>query len=208
MKLSISIMTHPKREQLAEKLAENVFNETKVYPKVLVDSDSKGHVFNGKRAWLSYEDSASHHLVLEDDIRLCKGFGSLLSKVIEIKGFSLLSLFHIKNKQLWFYPESNFVKMTHISWNQAIILPTPYIPWLNRVFEQNSYKWVDDYLTDLCKGFKLDMWLVIPNLVQHVLPHNSLTGNPKKLGRKERISPIFWDDFPQEITAKSATGYL
>lgn len=201
VKLSICIMTHPKRLNYAKSL----FNQLSIYKDINVsivnDINSEGHSFNGFQAWLNYDLNSTHHLVLEDDVQLCNNFIEKVYEIINVNNNELISLFHIKNKQIQLFKEKyNYCPMNRISWNQAIILPTKLvIQMFDFIKNDFEYKWTDDFLTAFCKEYQIPMLLTIPNLVQHILPKNSIVGNPPKLGNKERISPVFIDDLNKSV---------
>ncbi|PZT72144.1 MULTISPECIES: hypothetical protein [unclassified Streptomyces] len=66
--LSVTIMSHPDRRDAARALSRALGDVP-----VLVDEEKHGPLHNAVRAWRSADPSASHHLVLQDDIRPVPG---------------------------------------------------------------------------------------------------------------------------------------
>ena len=80
VRLSAAIMTHPARLAAATRLAQEL---PELSPQIVVDPDPgrpDSCLRNARRAWAAAAESATHHLVLQDDCLLGEDFlGSLLA---------------------------------------------------------------------------------------------------------------------------------
>lgn len=65
-------MTHGIRSKLIGPLLERLGSKKEI--KVIVDKDEKGIWGNAMDAWRSYDEDATHHMVLQDDILVCEDF--------------------------------------------------------------------------------------------------------------------------------------
>ncbi|MFI8313154.1 hypothetical protein ACIGBK_21265 [Streptomyces microflavus] len=93
VRISVSIMTHPRRLALAEELREQLSELT---PRIVVDPDPDGPptaVRTAAAAWSSAPVGATHHLVLQDDLLPSKEFLAVLTEEVRSASACCLSLY-------------------------------------------------------------------------------------------------------------------
>lgn len=97
IRISAAIMHHPRR---AERIPSLVRACAPLTPSVVADPEPDGRpspLRTAKRAWAAIDDGATHHLVLQDDVRLVPGFAAQLHEAVAGRpahGVSLFSLWH------------------------------------------------------------------------------------------------------------------
>src|SRR5262245_28124272 len=94
--ISIAIQhtpNRPDRRQWAQAMIEQLRNEDPgVRLEVIEDTELEGCWPTYRRA-LEAAGDASHHLVLQDDLRLCKDFIQSVKEVIRVRPANLLALY-------------------------------------------------------------------------------------------------------------------
>lgn len=97
IKISAAIMHHPRR---AGRIPDLVRACAPLTPTVVADPEPDGRpspLRTAKRAWAAIDPGATHHLVLQDDVRTVPGFAVQLHAAIERRpshGVSLFCLWH------------------------------------------------------------------------------------------------------------------
>ncbi|MBO2447190.1 hypothetical protein J4573_08850 [Actinomadura barringtoniae] len=97
IKISAAIMHHPRR---ADRIPALVRACAPLEPKVVSDPDPGGRpspLRTAKRAWAAIEPGATHHLVLQDDVKPAPGFAEQLNAAVGLRpehGVSLFCLWH------------------------------------------------------------------------------------------------------------------
>lgn len=92
MRLSIAVMTHPRRARAAEQLADR-FREQAA--QVVLDPEPDGPpsaLRAARRAWAAADPKATHHLVLQDDALPVAGFLERLASLVAAEPEAALSL--------------------------------------------------------------------------------------------------------------------
>ena len=135
---------------------------------IFIDYDRNGVKWNAKRAW-SKETDATHVLVLQDDVILCKDFMHYCKMIVERYPDDIISFFphqFRELKDLRIYPVSPYVYVHHVS-GVATMMRTEYIkPCLD--------SWRDDIsgddvnITEWAKSQGINIMSTIPALVQHI----------------------------------------
>ncbi|MFK3672026.1 hypothetical protein ACI2IX_17810 [Leifsonia aquatica] len=93
IRLSVAIMTHPRRRERAEEIAASVRTDL---VRVVTDPDPSGAPTAWRtacRAWSSAPSAATHHLVLQDDVELSRLFIERVQSAIELHPEHALSFF-------------------------------------------------------------------------------------------------------------------
>lgn len=93
VRISVSIMTHPKRRELADDLCERLGG---LAPRIVVDPDPDGPptaVRTAAAAWRAAPRDATHHLVIQDDVHLSRDFVSALADEVRAAPTCCLSLY-------------------------------------------------------------------------------------------------------------------
>jgi hypothetical protein len=97
IKIGAAIMHHPRR---AERIPGLVRACAPLVPAVVTDPDPDGRpspLRTAKRAWARIDPDATHHLVLQDDVRPAPGFAAQLREAVARRpshGVSLFCLWH------------------------------------------------------------------------------------------------------------------
>jgi len=164
MKVSISIMAHPSRKELVDKLL-------KIIPNTPISWDKKNNIWDTcKRAWKLYDPNSDFHLVIQDDAILCKDFLKEIEKFpIEDRVYSLYignrpkfkrSLKKAKRKGYKFLIKKN------IHHEIALMFPTKRIKEMLDYcdkFNPDTDKIINEYVLKN----KLQVYTKVPNLVEH-----------------------------------------
>ncbi|TDC99483.1 hypothetical protein E1292_31620 [Nonomuraea deserti] len=93
IRLSVVVMTHRDRLPLAERLAGAC---PELGMRIVLDprpDGPPGSFRTARAAWSAVLPAATHHLVLQDDVELCRGFSSALHSVISARPRDAISLF-------------------------------------------------------------------------------------------------------------------
>ena len=179
MILSACIMAHESRRYLFEPLAESLGIE--VWAKV--DDGSLGRWGNGRRCLLSYDSSASHHLVIQDDAvpapDLIAGIEAWLPHLPD----SILVLYSGRVRP-WRHIHDRhsrppcWLKMKSIQWGVALVIPTPIIPALVKFADRLTR--VGNYDLRLSeanqKTHRLPVLVPSPSWVQHAGAPSTVAG--------------------------------
>lgn len=91
--ISMSIMTHPRRLGSARRLRDS---HPELDLRIVMDPLPDGPpspLRTSAVAWAAVSDTATHHLVLQDDVMLCAGFRQELAAAVRTKPWAALSFF-------------------------------------------------------------------------------------------------------------------
>lgn len=142
MKLSISVMAHPKRKEWAEELSKFIGCQ--------IAWDTDNNVWNTRKKALLLAEKSDFHLVIQDDAILCKNFKEKAIDFIEknnIKDMAIQFYYgnRIKEKKEIIEKaiKDGLMIRNHLSWGVAIATPTQ---WINDIirFGNSYYAWQDD----------------------------------------------------------------
>ncbi|MBY8881444.1 hypothetical protein [Actinacidiphila acidipaludis] len=174
--VSVSIMAHPSRAARAERLRARF----SVFPaRVCYDPEPDGEpstVRTARLAWQPWDPSATHHLVLQDDVTPTDDFEATLLEVVGHEPAAALGLFCE-----WGSYSSYAVRLALLSghaWTESVdsyfptvagLLPREAAAGLAAHLASRGADAIDDvavfsYLTDAAR---LRVLLTIPQLVQH-----------------------------------------
>lgn len=125
--LSIAIIGVPKRLEWIRQMQSILPTYTTLH----MDTKHEGCWKTTARGWAAFDPKCSHHLVIEDDLLLCKDFALTLPKIIEAHPDDMISLWGGKSL-LSHYTQahklnSSFFSRTYGTSGQANILPTSKI---------------------------------------------------------------------------------
>lgn len=191
-RLSTALMhvpTDPKRRLWAMALRDAVPGLT-----VVEDSERAGVWSTARRAWLSFGPSATHHMVLQDDFQVCRGFLGRVRSAVAAHPNAAISAFAppkvpeahheaaAAGRRFYETPSSS------IQWGGTVVLPTEHA--------LGFVRWADVMLPDLGRGrdsifgdvddVRLSMYLrahgvqmlhTVPELVLHVGAGDSIIGH-------------------------------
>ena len=136
---------------------------------VMSDMYKRGPWWNAKRCWEhAATQQTTHHLLLQDDIEVCKDFVTGVFDVIKVFPNDVLSLFHGPRKN---FDGSCRWGITNTGpWGQAIVMPTPLISkfliWQDAHVDKRL-KHDDSRLALFLYKTKRRTMVPFPNLIDH-----------------------------------------
>jgi hypothetical protein len=190
--LSVSIMHAPgfpdRRVHLADlcrALGDEALREHTLGFSVVEDPDGAGPWPTGRRALLeAHRHGATHHLVLQDDIMVCRDFLPTMKALIGLKPDAPLSPFApFSTVRVARRRGKAWARIPGGAWGQAVCLPRElideFLAWTDRhvategFFERCGY---DARLGMFLVKTKHDAWCPAPSLVEHVGARSSTLG--------------------------------
>lgn len=204
-RISVSVMAHPKRAPQAESLAAELTN---LPTRVVFDPDPNGppsSVRVAALAWRPWDDSATHHLVIQDDVLLHPQFTTQLRDAVRSQPHAALSFF-----SEWGSFTSHAVRVaafTGAPWVRqpdtylatvAMVLPTSHAHRFADALARSDADLPDDHAAfQYVRDNNLRHYVSNPNLVEHDhLP--SLVGNTGQGLRRattfvpDEVAPSSW----------------
>src|SRR5574340_301503 len=161
-------MAHPKRAAFIPYIFSRLGQE------VPVAWDTKDDRWDtGRRAWELHDPAATHHLVLQDDVIICKDLLRTLPYLVDAAPNRPISLF-ARNKAKW-NPliklcEKNkavrWLVMPRLNWGPAILLPVPDIKPMLKWIDKNCY--MPNYDVRIALFYLIQnqpIWYTMPSLV-------------------------------------------
>lgn len=197
IKLSTTIMAHPKREKYVKEIQEKLGKE------VHVEWDQGISLWDtARRAWLSYDKAATHHLVLQDDAILSKDLIPTLEEALQTISDQIVSICTIdyrmrdddrKNYKLKYKNGQRWYLKTDILSGVATIVPTEYIEDMINYCDTLKSKHDDIRIINYCKLHDAQVHHSVPSLVDHrpSSKNKSLVQNHDNRNRGERQALIF-----------------
>lgn len=157
---------------------------------VLYDDEGLGCWNNASRAFKAIQSGATHHVVMQDDIILCKNFVPTVTHLCELRPNSIMSLFSMrKSTREAVERDIRWVEAKYGVWGQAIVMPVSLIPRMFRWVEQHvSSDWYseDARISLWMEHHKIPGYVPAPNIVEHV-DGKSMLGHSTPLARKSRL---------------------
>lgn len=199
VRLSAAVMTHPSRSHLVTRLTERL---PELAPSIASDPrpDLPPSALRSARlAWQAVAPDATHHLLLQDDVRPCPGFAGKVLSAVAARPDDVLSFF-----TEWGSRTSHAVRLatlTGSSWvevldeyvpTQAVVMPAH----LAREFAEHCATVTDQEAPDDApllqhlRAVQAVPYVSVPNLVEH-LDAGSLVGNDVVMG--PRPAALYWD---------------
>lgn len=179
---------------------------------VMGDMHGRGCWWNAKKCWdHSLTVDSTHHLLLQDDVTVCKGFVKGLPRIIEAFPEDVISLFAM--------PRKGFSKMdcrwgeSEGTWGCGIVMPKTLISEFLEWEEKNvrpEFKHDDSRISLWCVKTKRTVKVPFPNLVDHLTMKSTLGNSWSKPRVSDNfltsdIESIDWLD--TEKTMKSINSY-
>jgi hypothetical protein len=183
--ISAAVMTHPSREASARRVLSQL---SEVDAKLAVDPDPDGPPSAVRSAQLAFSataDSATHHLVVQDDITVPAGYHDALLQAVAAHPEAAISLF-----VEWGSRTANLARWAAFAGRSFVPVINPYMPTVALVVPAALAKELAQHLALATDSDEPDdrailrflqskgtpSLVVVPNLVEHLdLP--SLTGN-------------------------------
>jgi len=188
LKLSISIISHPKRKQFLPYLHEKLGDCP-----VSID-EGWGLWENAKRAWKMYDPKADYHVVIQDDALVCKNFKQRALDVLERSEKVFQGRPHICN---FYYDQmlapkatnkdsdgTEYIIRSRVHWAVAICFPVNLIDKMIDFCDKLNVNGDDEKITLFLKSQGLKVYFPIPSLVDHRADIPSLAGTITNLERK------------------------
>lgn len=150
---------------------------------------------NSKRAWATHDPTATHHLHLQDDARLCKSFVGVLYAMIAAVPDQVINLFltsrPIIDKAL--QQNIHWIRCTGVCWGLGNIMPVPliheFLEWESA--HVNPLYFHDDGRLEMWTQLThREVWLPVPQPLQHLGGLRSSLGH----AHGEKLAACFIDD--------------
>jgi hypothetical protein len=194
VRISTAVMAHPARREQAEQL---VRRHPELDATIAFDPDPGGApatLRTAAAAWSQVRDDATHHLVLQEDVQLCRGFNAALYQALSVAPEGAIALFNS-----WVMSTAQAVRQAALcgaSWTptvdpwsptQALLLPADaargFAPYTERYSaDKPDNRAMAEYLAD--RG--LITYVAIPNLAEH-RPTPSLLLNDLLYGVRDSV---------------------
>ena len=197
--ISCAIMTHPKRLEDAEELREQLATDS-LSVEVVTDPRPAGSepatLPTSLSAWSAMPESATHHLVLQDDVELCDGFNDRLADAVEAI-----------DEPIRLFSEWGSTTATAVRWaalsgraaaqcvdtytpTQGVLLSRDDVNGLVEFAESRSWNEPDDIvLREYLKQSGRSAFALSPNLLEHDGGSNSLMHNEQMGPRRATLQP-------------------
>ncbi|MBR7831881.1 hypothetical protein KDL01_01335 [Actinospica durhamensis] len=179
--VSVAVMTHPRRLAAAERLAAH---HPELGLEIVVDPEPESgtSLSAALAAWSRADPTATHHLVLQDDVILCENFAEQLLYAVRSHPAAAISLF-----AEWGSRSATTVRLAAVRGQNAALAADPFTPtqalvlpteWAAKfAAESVGEHGPDDVVMRRFLGtHKVPSIVTAPNLVDHD-DRPSLTGN-------------------------------
>jgi hypothetical protein len=150
-----------------------------------------------RRAWIDHRRfESTHHLVIQDDITICKDFLASVNAALSVKSDVPVSFFDLSRGITDAEAKGlHWATRKSISMAQAIAIPTPMIDpaiaWIDKHVKPET-EGDDERLSIYFLSHGITVWYTVPSLVEHTDNGQSLLGHPDKLPTgKRRIAASF-----------------
>jgi hypothetical protein len=173
--VSTAVMAHPARRQQAEQLQRR---HPELNAEIVLDPDPDGKpatLRTAVAAWSRVREGATHHLVMQEDVQLCRNFNTTMHQALSVAPQGGLAFF-----TNWTMATAQAVRLAAVggaSWTpavdawvptQALLLPADvargFAPFAERYpAEKPDNRAMAEYLGE--RG--LITYVAIPNLVEH-----------------------------------------
>lgn len=199
--VSTVVMTHPARLPQAEQLRRR---HPELDIEIVLDPEPGGRpatLRTARLAWSKVRDGATHQLVLQEDVQLCRGFGDAMNQALRVAPEGAIAFFSD-----WVMATSQAVRLTAFtggSWTpvldfwlptQALVVPAPLAQQFAAFAERYSADKPDNVaMADFLAEHGLTTYVSVPNLVEH-RPTQSLLLNDLSFGvRSSTVFPMSRD---------------
>jgi hypothetical protein len=204
-RLSFTVMAHQKREKWAKRIAKNIGCD------ITWDRRNDRHD-TGLRAIKAYDPDATHHVVIQDDVILCKNFVAIVNDAVRYAHpYAPIGLYYgAKGSASSAHARAALEADKHNAswivrkgpiWGPGIIYPVATIPDLLKYFSSSIVENYDRRVMYYYQSVEQDCWYTYPSLVDHRQQNNpSLSGHD----RGERSARRFMG--PQEALEVDWSG--
>jgi hypothetical protein len=197
--IPIAIQCVPKRKEQVDRIIAELkaMGFTNVIP--FYDENYQGTLYNFKRIMSFDYGTATHILIIQDDVIFSENFADHLMELIKFN-YHCISLFapprKIYKEQLAIgtrlYVEKNFL------WCQAVLYRTDFrLGLMKHNYTETQLSKVkgqhdDVMIGEYAKDTKQYVLVTIPSIIQHDLSIPSTLGTAAKIGSITRESPLFY----------------
>lgn len=174
MKLSAAVMAHPKRRRMVAELLADLDRPVPVVWDQINDRHD-----TGLRALQAYDPTATHHLVIQDDVQPCRDLLAGVERALAHVPAGHPASFYLGKVQPFrsrveravrAADGCSWVVMDGVYWGPAIVVPTDTIPHLADWWGSVAGRKVTNYDRRLSRWFehhRLACWYSWPSLVEH-----------------------------------------
>ncbi len=179
IRLSVALQHHPARADRIAPILAGLEGFSRA--QVVTDTQSAGVWPTAKRAWRAIRHGATHHLVLQDDVVLCRDFTQAATKALEAR----------PDVPVCFYANrlavdqaraqgSSWAVIADGAWGQAICLPVglveDFLAWEARTVRPDFQPY-DSRVAMWAVRTRRPFWCTVPSLVEHDGDKESLLGH-------------------------------
>lgn len=165
MKLSISVMAHPSRQEFFEYL------KSKLGDVPFSIDTGFGIIENCKRAWLMYDPTADYHVVIQDDAIICDDFYNRAIEVLKKADKKAVSFFHVSpisyNKHRQEAKETGAIVQPGLSGGVALCIPTDFIKPMIKHYDGLKFPCDDHRVGNFLITKNIPIYYPIPSLIDH-----------------------------------------
>ncbi len=209
MKIGVSIMAHPGRQQQATALADTLA------ARIAWDTHDRGEVWCGDEAWLMHDPRTDWWIVLQDDAEPIDGFLTYAKAALHYAPSGLVSFYTgtgrphhlavgraVKNAE-----RRGYAWMQHptLMWGVAVAMPTPMVPVFMRWGHSSRLTFYDKRLSAFAGAIDKPVRYTNPSLVDHADGPTLLRhpwGEPTMRRKAWTLgAPKTWDTAALEIPA-------
>jgi hypothetical protein len=174
-RLSVAVMAHRNRAHLVEGLVEQLgINDDQV---VWDRHDNRWDT--GRRAWEAHDPQATHHLVVQDDARVCRDLVPALEQGLDhVPAEAIVSPYVGTRRPMAAKVEravatarqadAAWIVMRGLNWGVSILAPVPVIPqmlpWCDRQTYPNYDRRIGRYFLEVLRW---PTWCTWPSLIDH-----------------------------------------
>lgn len=172
MKLSISVMGHPKRSEffpyLKDRLGDVPFS---------ID-EGKGLIWNCQNAWSMYDPLADYHVVIQDDAIVCDNFRERAVEVLKKANGLPVSFFHVSPLSYRKYKqqreETGGIIQPGLSGGVALCLPVKLIPEMLVHYNADTVPHDDHRVGRFLLSKNIPFYFPFPSLIDHRVGNMSI----------------------------------
>lgn len=196
MKLSAAVMAHPKRADLVADLLERLDR-----PVPVVWDERNDRHDTGVRALAAFDDTATHHLVIQDDALPCRDLLASIETAIKYVPPGHPASFYVGrvkpfrqeiNRLVAQADGASWLRFDGPYWGPAIVVPTGNLPALIAWWSSPAAQKITNYDRRIARwhhahGF--DCWYSWPSLVDHRGDDSLVTGHTQQRYAHRALGP-------------------
>lgn len=178
--VSAAIMAHPTRDLEVASLLGRLDREVSIsWDREGAPSGNHDRVWrNARSAWLMYDATASHHVLLQDDARPCQHFLRGLEEALRyVPADAIVSPYlgmarnvparweHVANRAT--SAGARWIRSDTVMWGVCLVAPTALIPEMIAWCDRKAGRPDDMRVSGFAKAMGLEVWYPWPSLVDH-----------------------------------------